>query len=183
MKKSMMIALSGLFVVVTIMLCTNTNKVYEKKKYFSSPNEIIDIINHKQLGALNKDGVFVTTSDFKECLSKRKRVTDSNFNYYKIDGEILPENNTEDSKKVIVDNYKNGISRLEGYTVPEKLEVLTLTGIGYSTSDLYIQNKEVECSNPENIDINIVFIDEGEGWVIDYFWISTNGGEDVLYNQ
>ena len=72
---------------------------------------------------------------------------------------------------------------LEGYTVPEKIEVLTLTGIGYSTSDLYIQNKEVECSNPENIDINIVFIDEGEGWVIDYFWISTNGGEDVLYNQ
>ena len=35
----------------------------------------------------------------------------------------------------------------------------------------------------EDIDVNIVFIDEGEGWVIDYFWISTNGGEDVLYNQ
>lgn len=183
MKKSMILALSGFFIVATIMLCTNPNKAYEKTKHFSSPNEIIEIINHKQLGALNKDGEFVTTSDFKECLSKRKRVTYSNFNYYKIDGEILPEKNTKDSKKVILDDYKNRISRLEGYTVPGKLETLILTGKGHPTYNLYMENKEVGNIKLEDIDVNIVFIDEGEGWVIDYFWISTNGGEDVLYNQ
>ena len=183
MKKSMILALSGFFIVATIMLCTNTNKAYEKTKHFNSPNEIIEIINHKQLGALNKDGEFVTTSDFKECLSKRKRVTYSNFNYYRIDGEILPEKNTKDSKKVILDDYKNRISRLEGYTVPDKLETLTLTGKGYPTDNLYMQNKEVEYIKWEDIDINIVFVDEGEGWVIDYFWISSDGEEDVLYNQ
>ena len=46
-----------------------------------------------------------------------------------------------------------------------------------------MENKEVGNIKLEDIDVNIVFIDEGEGWVIDYFWISTNGGEDVLYNQ
>ena len=54
----MILALSGFFIVATIMLCTNTNKAYEKTKHFNSPNEIIEIINHKQLGALNKDGEF-----------------------------------------------------------------------------------------------------------------------------
>ena len=179
----MMIALGGFFIVATIILCTNPSKAYEKKKYFTSPNEIIEIINHKQLGALNKDGVFVTTSDFKECLSKRKRITDSNFNYYRIDGEILPEKNTKEIKEFVLDDYRNKIKGLEGYIIPDKLEALTLKGKGYPTDNLYTQNKEVEDINPENIDINIVFIDEGEGWVIDYFWISTNGGEDVLYNQ
>ena len=42
-----------------------------------------------------------------------------------------------------------------------------------------MQNKEVEYIKSEDIDINIVFVDEGEG----YFWISSDGEEDVLYNQ
>ena len=118
-----------------------------------------------------------------QCLSKRKRVTYSNFNYYRIDGEILPEKNTKESKKIILDDYKNRIGKLEGYTVPDKLDTLTLTGKGYPTDNLYIENKEVEHINAENIDVNIVFVDGGEGWVIDYFWISSDGGEDVLYSE
>ena len=105
----MILALSGFFIVATIMLCTNPNKAYEKTKHFSSPNEIIEIINHKQLGALNKDGEFVTTSDFKECLSKRKRVTYSNFNYYKIsrDGIIRDLDNILD----LVNDSKRGMCK------------------------------------------------------------------------
>lgn len=180
----MILALSGVFIVATIMLCTNPNKAYEKKKHFNSPNEIIEVINNKQLGALDKDHVFITTSDFNECLSKRKRVTESNLNYYKIDGDILPEKNTKENKDLIIEDYKKRIRHL-GYVIPDKVEALTLTGKGYHIGDLYIQDKEIEYNTPENIDVSIVFIDEGEGWVIDTFWISRDkeGREDVLYQQ
>ena len=180
MRKSTIVVLSGIFIVSTIMLCTNTNKTYEKNKKFSSKNEIIEIINHKQIGALDKNKEFVTTSDFKECLSKRKRVTASQLDYYKIDGEVLPEKNTKEKNDLLISQYKLNVERLKGYKIPDKIEALTLTGKAYSVGELYAKDY---ISATDNVDINIIFIDEGEGLVIDYFWVSSNDNEKTLYEQ
>lgn len=182
MKKSMILALSGIFIVSTIMLCTNPNKQYEKKKKFNSPNEIVDVINHKQLGALDRYEKFVVTSDFNECLSKRKRVTGSQLDYYKIEGEILPEKNTKEKKESIIADYKKKIENLNLYEIPNEIDVITLTGKAYHIVDLYNQNNKSYISTPDNLDISMVFIDEGEGFVIDAFWISSNEVENVSYS-
>lgn len=181
----MILAIGGIFIVTTIMLSTSSKKIYEKTKSFSSPKEIIDIIGNTTLGAFDSNKEYVNTSELNECLSKRKRVTYSQLDYAKLDVKELPENNTVEIKNQIISDYKSKINHLEGLSVPDKVDAVRLVGRGIP---IYMMNhtdlaEEEKYNN--NLRLDIVFIDEGEGWVIDYFWFTeiTEEGANVLYTQ
>ena len=160
MKKLTIAAGIGAFIVVTTFLCINTNdKMYEKQKHFKTASEILDQLDNNSILAVDEKGSMSETNQFKECLSKRKRLTYSDFHFRSLKIEKVDELN-EKQKESILNNYtqlqnnlsmKPKISRIE----PVRLEAK----VNYPHEE---KNKELSGK------IDLVLIDEGEGLVIDY---------------
>lgn len=161
MKKLTIAAGIGAFIVVTTFLCINTNgKMYEKQKHFKTANEILDQLDNNSILAVDEKGSMSETNQFKECLSKRKRLTYSDFHFRSLKIEKVDELN-EKQKESILNNYtqlqnnlsmKPKISRIE----PVRLEAK----INHSYDDPGDKQKSMQ--------VDLVLIDEGEGLVIDY---------------
>ena len=164
MRKSFKVIVLGIVVIVTAMLmCKSGNKAYEKKLTFNSIDEIIEVLNNNPLEAKDKSGVNVTSNIFSECLSKRKRICGHNLEYSKIKLKYNEEKNTKKAKNQIINEYLNMCKEsLKGYKEPKKIDARIYDFQGNYT--YYEEKNEGE--------ITLVFIDEGEGWVIDYFMIS-----------
>ena len=158
MRKSFKVIVLGIVVIVTAMLmCKSGNKAYEKKLTFNSIDEIIEVLNNNPLEAKDKSGVNVTSNIFSECLSKRKRICGHNLEYSKIKLKYNEEKNQ------IINEYLNMCKEsLKGYKEPKKIDARIYDFQGNYT---YYENEHEG-------EITLVFIDEGEGWVIDYFMIS-----------
>lgn len=170
MKKSVGIIACGIFIIATIFLCyKDMNSVYEKKLVFNSPNEVIEVLNSNVLMGRDKDYRYVNSDAFLECLSKRKRITDSSINFLTLKLKYSKDINTDEHKENLVNKYFSLCERnLKGYETPLKVQ-----GATYS-----FKGKDSSGENDGYMDI--IFIDEGEGWVIDYFLITyyDEGGED-----
>ena len=169
MRKGNIIAAIGIVVIIAFLLSiSDKNKLYEKKVNYKSPDEVISVLNSIPLSVYDKSSnTFIQNDEFKECLSKRKRVTDSLVGFRDLKLEIDTERNTEKGKEEIISYYLSKLDNLYSYEKPNKIEAVALKGIGrtqyYSGEDDFITL---------NLDVSIVFIDEGEGWVIDYFTYS-----------
>lgn len=177
LKKSLLISIVGIIIVGTVILCAgNKERSYKKSMIFTSPTEIVEIINNESIGVYdNQKGDIVNTTKFLECLSKRKRITYSKLNYESINAKKLDEDNTEEIRNEIINSYKNKCKSLYGVSAPDKLDAVRLSGYGIYNVNAYSVNRG-DYEHSDDVEIDIVFIDEGEGWVIDYFWISNLNG-------
>lgn len=163
MKKSkVFIFISGLIIATSFICNYEKIQVYEKKIYFSTPEEVIDYLDNKPL--LVEDFNFNTkiTNEFSECLSYRKRVTDPSLYYSKLEFESDNNKNVDDEviKSIILTDYYEGLERINAKEIPKKVEPLVLKCKGYY---------DVDYIGYEDLYLKLVLVDEGEGYVIDYF--------------
>lgn len=83
MKKSVIAIGAGAFILVTALLCMNPGgKMYQKQKHFNSVNEVLTQLESNRI--IDDDNRETETDEFKECLSKRKRLTYSEVGFKKI---------------------------------------------------------------------------------------------------
>ena len=81
MKKSAIVVALGFFIVITAFLGMSDEKVYQKQKHFETVNEVLQQLNNNPLNSYDEKYAYKETNELKECISERKRLTDSRFNY------------------------------------------------------------------------------------------------------
>lgn len=166
------------FLLITILLGTNSENIYMKKKHFNTTNELLYELESNKLHKYNKQGYREETDEFKECLSKRKRLTYSDFNPSKIEIKEIFDLD-EKSKKTILDDYYNFT---ENYLVSNRkinaIEPIRFNAkVYYDNGVSYEDGEYVESYSEENHEITLVAIDEGEGFVIDY--VVSNSKDEI----
>lgn len=182
MKKSTIVIVLGLFIVVTAFLGTSMNeKMYQKEKHFETTSEILQQMENKSLKAIDQKGNFVESNDFKECFSERKRLTELQFRYGKIEIQKVDDLN-ENQKETILKDYNILREKFSKRRVITKEEVVRVDIKSY---DSYISQGKIIYDEPEKHKINLILIDEGEGLVIDYIMehradeVSEEGNQDA----
>lgn len=175
MKKSKIAIAVGAFIGLTLLLASNQcdNKLYEKQKNFSSSSEILEELNDNILRDYNEisDGVVIRncTPELLECFSERARLTNIDLHAEKIEiKEII--NLTEEQKKLIIDDYENLREAYSKAKPISKVEAVRVKYQPYYTS-YYDEEKALEPDDRLEY-MNLVFVDEGEGMVIDYIRVS-----------
>ncbi|MBW6409393.1 hypothetical protein [Clostridium weizhouense] len=167
MRKSTLIVALGLFIVITGLLCISSeNKVYQKERYFNNPTEILEQLQNNKLIVFNQKGEEQESKQFSECLSLRKRIAGSQI-YYETISNIKLQELTDKQKKIIEDNYKNSIKKIKNYGEKNNIQAVRFTAD--VTRPIYTYKSDVEHSDIKSKVIDMVFVDEGEGTVIDYF--------------
>lgn len=172
MKKSTIVVILGFFIVITALLGMNDEKVYKKQKHFETVNELLQQLDDKPLNSYDEKYEFNETSDLKECISERKRLTDSRINYGKM--EILKvEELSDDDKQGLLKEYnifRNQFSKRREITKEEPVRISAEAW--YS----HIENGKRVYGNPRKLNLDLVIVDEGEGLVIDYIMERKNTG-------
>jgi len=179
MKKSNIIIVLGIFVVVTVFLGINNEKMYQKQKHFETINEVLEQLKNKPLTAFNEKGYISETNELKECLSERKRLTYSSFDYQKVEIQKLEEL-SEKKKQSILQEYEEFRNKFSKRRVITKEEPVRLNVTVYNS---YIQDGTIKYNEPQNIKLDLVLIDEGEGLVIDYIRQSNKDQADEEGNK
>lgn len=169
MRKGLIVSIAGALIVGTVMIC-NIGKVevYEKKSNFKDTNEVIEVINSAPIGIYDETiGDTIYSDDFLETLSYRKRATDPRVPFSSLKLEIDEDNNSEEKKKGILDDYIAKCKKLKNYKVQDNAQAIVLKA---KASNIYpsYDEKDNKYYVELNYTINIVLIDEGEGYVIDY---------------
>jgi len=164
MKKSVIAIGVGAFVVITTLLCMNPDgKMYKKQKHFDTVNDVLIQLETNKIQEIDRNGDENETSEFKECLSKRKRLTFSQMRFETMKIEKIEELD-EEKKKSIIDDYNKAQSRLSMPYKPTKIEPIRLdVKVTYPYED---ENGNAVTTN--NM-VDFVMVDEGEGMVIDYY--------------
>ncbi|HCW54552.1 MAG TPA: hypothetical protein DG753_12640, partial [Clostridium sp.] len=173
MKKSKIAIGIAAFLGLTLLLASNQcdTKLYEKQKRFTSSSEVLEQLNNKVLRDDNnfrrrKIGYNGESSDVLECFSQRKRLTDTDLHYDKIEIEQIIDL-TESQQKIIVDNYEKRKLNYSKAKPTSKVEAVRLKFKPYYFE--YSDDGEkifIPCDKLNYM--NLIFIDEGEGMVIDY---------------
>ncbi|OVE67069.1 hypothetical protein CCS79_15525 [Clostridium diolis] len=162
MKKSTIIIMFGIVIIVTAFLGMDNNKMYQKQKHFETVNEVLDQLNDKPLKAIDDTGKLTETNEFKECFSERKRLTNFEFNFSKVNIEKVCDLNEKDKSEMLIeyDGFRNNFSKRRPITREEPVSLIV---DAYNYSSL----KEKD-DRSQKLKVNLVFVDEGEGLVIDY---------------
>lgn len=161
----------GTIVILSSILsyCIVTSeKMYTKKEHFSTPEEIVNVLNSSTL-SIYKEGTGIIYSDqFYECLSKRKRITSPLISWKSVELKLGDKNSEEDKKKAI-DLYTTEVQRMGKYKLADYIDSVNLTG---TCIDSFNPNVK------RNVDINLILIEEGEGLVIDGIFFNYNDGNE-----
>lgn len=164
MKKSTIVVALGFFIVITAFLGMSDEKVYQKQKHFETVNEVLQQLDNKPLNSYDERYMYNETNELKECISERKRLTDSRFNYGKI--EILNvEELSDDDKQGLLKEYntfRNEFSKRREITKEEPVRV------DVKAWHSHIEQGKKVYDNPRKLQLDLVLVDEGEGLVIDY---------------
>lgn len=162
MKKSTIIIMFGIVIIVTAFLGMDNNKMYQKQKHFETVNEVLDQLNDKPLKAIDDTGKLTEINEFKECFSERKRLTNFEFNFSKVNIEKVCDLNEKDKSEMLseYDGFRNNFSKRRPITREEPVSLIV---DAYNYSSL----KEKD-DRSQKLKVNLVFVDEGEGLVIDY---------------
>lgn len=195
MKKSTIAAFVAL-IMVFIYIFTEGSKfrIYEKEVFYKTPEEAI----HKFIGFINvqenvkgKNGIYTTEipKEFLESISKRYRLYGKNGNFNRYLNEIFPafKNCTikeiKEDKDVdfIKSRYMESFEKIEGYEKPKDIRFFRIGGEDYSYENVSRTevnedgtvniefNSEMKYKENDYITIDLVVIDEGEGYVVDYY--------------
>ena len=182
MKKSTILIVLGLFIVLTTFLGISTDKkMYQKEKHFETTSELLQQMENKSLRVIDEKGDFVESNDFEECFSERKRLTDLEFRYGKIEIQKI-DDLSENQKERILQDYNTLREKFSKRRVITKEEVVRINVKSY---DSYINQGKIIYDEPEKHKINLILIDEGEGLVIDYIMeyradeVSEEGNQDA----
>lgn len=170
MKKSTIVVLIGGFILLTAFLGPMSHeKMYQKQKNFNSVDELVQVLNTKPLFTLknNSSGKIVETDDFKECLSVRKRLTDSDMNKAKIDVEEIIDLD-EKTKNDLLDYYDKLREKNSKRLSIAKKEAVRLKIQSYYISDYRTGELEPSKYNNAYEVMDLILVDEGEGYVIDF---------------
>jgi hypothetical protein len=155
-----------------LLATVGRSHTYEKKVKFTSAKDIISELNSKPLAAFKDESKrkynIVYSDIFNECLSKRKRITSPGITYSRLNVTINKERDNEENKKLIIENYLSRGKNIECFNTPDKIEAYNLIG---TCEDLYDKKND-------KVNMDVVLIDEGEGWVIDYFNINPQGDQN-----
>ncbi|NRY62816.1 hypothetical protein [Clostridium beijerinckii] len=162
MKKSTIIIMFGIVIIVTAFLGMDNNKMYQKQKNFETINEVLDQLNDKPLKAIDETGKFTETNEFKECFSERKRITNIDFNFSKVKIEKVYNLSEKDKNEMLseYDGFRNNFSKRRPITREEPISLIV-----DAYNHRYPEGKD---DRPQKLKVNLVIIDEGEGLVIDY---------------
>jgi len=163
LKKSIIAAGVGAFVVITTLLCVNSDgKLYQKQKHFDTVSDVLTQLETNKILELDSYGKVHETNDFKECLSKRKRLTYSQVDFQEIHIEKIEELD-EQKKKSLIEDYNKAQERLDMPYKPTKIEAIRLDIKGT------FPHEDDDNRIPKDFIIDLVMVDEGEGMVIDYY--------------
>lgn len=164
MKKSTIVVAFGLFIVITAFLGMNDEKIYQKQKHFETVNEVLEQLDNNPLNSYDEKYTYNETSELKECISERKRLTDSRFDYGKI--EILKvEELSDDNKQGLLKEYNTFRSQFTKRREITKEEPVSIDVKAWYS---HIENGKRVYSDPRKLQLDLVLVDEGEGLVIDY---------------
>lgn len=181
-KKSKIAIGIAAFLGLTLLLASNQcdTKLYEKQKKFTSSSEVLEQLNNKVLRDDNfrrrKIGDNGELPDVLECFSQRKRLTDTDVHYDKIEIEQIIYL-TEDEQNSIINRYEK--SRLN-YSKVKPISKTEVVIIKFKPYYVYYSDYGEKFYRPDNevLYMNLVFVDEGEGMVIDY--ISQSKAQDSI---
>jgi hypothetical protein len=164
MKKSILAIGVGVFVVVTILLCINNDeKMYQKKKHFDTVNDVLLQLENNEIRKISDTGRREETDEFLECLSKRKRLTDSQMDFKNLKINKVKELNDEE-KKALIEDYNKIQMKLNMPYKATKIEPVRL-----EAEEIFPYKDENGEISKKECDIDFVMVDEGEGMVIDYY--------------
>ena len=195
MKKSTIAAFVALIMVfIYIFTAGNKFNLYEKKVFYKTPEEAI----HKFMGFMNvqekvkgKDGVYSseTPKEFLESISNRYRLYIKNGKDNRYLTLSLPSFKNLTIKEIKEDNdvdyinskYKESLRVIKGYKNPNDIRFFRIEGEDYSYE--YINREDVNEDGTVNTEFNsdnkyeenryitfdLVVIDEGEGYVVDFY--------------
>lgn len=163
MKKSTILVGVGAFIVVTSLLCINSEgKMYQKQKQFQTVNEVLDQLENNPILARDEKGNMTETDQFKESLSKRKRLTESQFYFSNLTIENI-EDLDEKEKEALIEDYNTLQENFSKKRELKNVEPVRLDAIiNYPSYNINDQQIGEKCK------IDLILVDEGEGLVIDY---------------
>lgn len=193
MKKSTVVAVIAL-IVVSIYIFTIGNKftVYNKEVFYKTPEEAISnfigFINVQEK-VKDKDGVYnnETPKEFLESISKRYRLYSKNGKMFRYINNTLPSLASYNIKELIEDDdtefirsiYTESFSDIKGYEKPKEIRFFTIESNEYSYAPINRENVNEDGTVRMNSDelneqsysifIDLVVIDEGKGYVVDYY--------------
>ncbi|WP_160691483.1 hypothetical protein [Clostridium sp. C2-6-12] len=164
MKKSTIIVILGFFIVITGLLSMNDERVYKKQKHFETVNEVLQQLDNKPLKTYDEKFAYKETDELMECISERKRLTDSKLDYGKIEILNVEELKDEDKQELLngYNKHRNQFTKRREITREEPVRIKAKAW--YS----HIENGKRVFSDPRKLDVDLVLVDEGEGLVIDY---------------
>lgn len=172
MRKSFVTIFIGIFVIVTILFLKGGSRIYEKKVSFSNEEEIVETLNSNIIMTYDNEGNLVYSNDFLECLSKRERLFQDFFLGDRLDLEIDNSLEAQERAKILQEEYLERVKSFKNYEGKTFKKTIALKG------------KVRQCLNTQwqNILMELVLIDEGEGLVIDFigYSIQYEGENDYI---
>lgn len=188
MKKSTILALSSLAIVFFIITSIgNRTKVYEKQIRYENPEEaIINFIGYANSyeRVKSRDGYYnITSKEFLESISRRYKlcIGEDSMTRWALDripvfySYELSELNEKDVGNIKV-SHETSYNKIPNYKKPKEVRYYKLDAVVSYESDI---DKNLVKSDgtidktsealEENIDFYLVVVDEGEGYVVDYY--------------
>ncbi|WP_195429141.1 hypothetical protein [Clostridium sp. D46t1_190503_E9] len=201
MKKSTLLAFSGIIIIFLIVTSLgNRTNVYEKQEIYNTPEEaIVKFIGYiNSYEEVKSKNVYyqVTPNEFLESLSKRYRLYlgEGNINNRYINEQVpvvhsyeLEEVNLDDLKNLKM-NYEDSFKEMRNYKSPSEIRVYKLDALASYNFNIdknyvkedgtvdkvnYMKETKVEDIEETPVEIYLVVVDEGEGYVVDYY--------DIMY--
>lgn len=190
MKRSTFLAIAGVILAFFIVSAFgNRERLYEKKETFRKPEEaIVNFIGYANTFEMVKadNGYYsVPSREFLESISKRYRLYIGEKNGYKFISEQLPVLFNYEMKEVdynsltnVKKNYEDSFKSISNYKRDNNPRVYRLDGYGnynYDIQKTYV-NEDGTVNNINNdeeipLTIYLVVVNEGEGFVVDYYSI------------
>ena len=170
MKKSTIVVLIGGLILLTAFFGPlEHEKMYVKQKNFQSVDEVIEVLNTQPLKQISKNSYRQEYTDiFEECLSVRKRLTQSGFYPAKLDVDEIVDLDDDEENKIL--NYYMKLRERFSKRLPiSKSEVVRLKVTQYYIDDQRTGKLEKQSYDDSSYSIlDLVLVDEGEGYVIDF---------------
>lgn len=164
MKRSTIVITIGIFILLTAFLGMSEENMYKKQKNFQTVDEVLQQINGKQLKIIDEDGKVTETNDLKECFSERKRLTDSEFHFGKMEVEKVRSLKNNDKKNMLEEYEKLRENYTKRRPISVEEPVSLIVNAYYFKS---ISRGNTTYDNPQKLKLDLILINEGEGFVID----------------
>lgn len=182
MKRSTGFAIITVILIILILQSFGVKiKFYEKTKHYASQEEVInDYLKNVNFMWTKKNNNGIETEtipnlDYYETISKRHRLVEekgeghNSTPYFK---EYIIEDISV-SNTLMLNEHLNTYKKIENYKIPEKREIYKVSGKGtyirYTSKNIDFNGnvENYDNNNYEDLEIYLVVVDEGEGYVID----------------